>query len=887
MFKEITVRLFYVMVFMKDDNNQNLEIMCNNILILSKYMAKLRNFSDFFAALQETFFNTQHFYQFKLLPRDSAISDTFLEHMLSRFLEFRDLNVDNLEEKKLTVDEVFQKFATYLLFYLNYETDQSGEVALKKCEKLMLVVFNLQLVTSNEILVNCGKFLNYFIKFLIPENRDSCPAIAKRMAYYMEKICEGSVLNHNQSAIDTVTVLSIFFEKNKFLNSKLKELSKETIVEFLPMIKLTLSLSQEPSRKACEIKSCEKNNKKHTVTNMTRMAMKLFEVYASKTKEDEIDENALFLVTQITIFHFDVLGRLTCSTKTSNEHNDIRRMFGCFSNRPKTNASKWTIKIFEVILKYVFTNNLQALVSPITTLLSKYYTENGDTINQARVEWLSILCADKEKGEAFSNLCYNWAVKKQNLSKEELKTVLLGITQLEFGFQTDLIPNQTSNEDVFTLILETISVFNHKSFRPIQESLIEMVMRKPIEYPVNMVSLLFYASDTLLITYRSEIQYQKREFLKKPKSDQIHLSLAILGSISYTIYAQELRKELKSIEISSMHSRELDLKNLSLKKEQENLLELKESLNHIEFLLKRLEKLSLKEKTQIMGILKRNIRHFQLSGWQVEEILCCKFLFQVSRDIFNLEGQLLAMGNLVNNIYFLTKSPESATMFPGLLQTIVNEGYPLIFSKLKTLKNETEPVQILVVFCVCNMIKLNADLGKKHLVYDQLQYLRSCIDSVKSSSDLTVLDMQFNLVSYQLFLKYSSESNVNHLLVIREIFSSIRLLHKLSDLYSLHIYDVLVEMISFGVPRYETKGMEFYICTVLKFFMDLGSATRVMDVMLMYCNWGLYCENVDKCQPVMEYVVDILDLEQSKIKAIDFLQELEEKDKVVSDLINS
>lgn len=847
------------MVYMKDTSTENNEIMCRNVLLLSKYLFKLGNYTEFFNLAKESFFNPKHFYQIKLFTSSTPASDLFLEHYLTRLWEFRDTTDEHLSAKGMTSGELFEKFFQIFLFYVNHEAKQGMGSKYTLTDKLISVLLNLPLAKNNKEICNAIKCLYSVVQLMKDSATKSQDTACKLLYQYMARICDKAILNTSPCASDVLATIAVMLERNPyFLDDKnLQTMSLESFRYLLLTVKLTVSLNVEPAKLVCEIKDCVKGSKKHTITNLTRFAQKLFVAYVSKlTDNDPIDEDLLATVTQLVIFHFHVLERLSCSSRVANEHNDVRRLYSTFAHRGKANPPANVLKIFEIVLKYALQRNLSALVNPLALLLIKYYTETNDQVNGDRIEWLNLICRNGDfETAAFDNCCYNWAVKKQKLTKEEMMPILQTMRDTKFEYNTEMLPKEIKPNEVFLRVLESIAVHNLKAFRVLQECLVDILLEQSKECSAEVVNLLFHATEGQILTYKEVVTRNKEFFLETSSS----VPLSVLHSLEYQVYVAELRQDLKTVDMNVLQSREVALTMLTLQRENEQLENLRVSLQHLRK-IPSIRKIPPHEQRQVMGTLKRNIRYFQLSGLELEEVSACELLYEWSKEVKDVEGTLLAMGNLMNHVHFIIKDEQCRAMFPKLIQTINGEGTSLLKTQLKTIGQAKEPQQILIVFGIGNMIKLSADLGRRERCYDYLRVLKQKIDEIRpmDREEQSVNELQYNLISFQLFLKYAPESKVNPLMVARKLFSAVRLLHKVSDLYPLSLYDVLVELFCFSVPRYETKGLDFFICTVLKYFMGIGSVTRILDVLLIYSNWALCCENLEKCLPAMEYVAEIL-----------------------------
>lgn len=360
-------------------------------------------------------------------------------------------------------------------------------------------------------------------------------------------------------------------------------------------------------------------------------------------------------------------------------------------------------------------------------------------------------------------------------------------------------------------------------------------------------------------TIRRNKEFFEKEQKKHKSSSHWRIPLAVLNSLEYQVYNAELRHDLKKIDMNVLQNKEVPLPSLSLARDNAQLEYLRSSMDHLQDISSGKPPIDPWHAKQVVGTLKRNIRFFQLAGLEFEEVNACRLLYDLSRQLKDTESSLLAMANLMNHVHFIIHDERCRKEFPHLLRTINGEGSDLLANHLKTLETVKEPLQILIVFGIGNIIKLNADLGRLEKSHEYLCTLRQKIDEVSAEKEeQSVNQLQYDLISFQLYLKYAPQSQVNPLMVVRRLFLAVRLLHKVSDLYALYLYDVLVELFCFSVPRYETKGLDFFICTVLKYFMGIGSVTRILDVLLIYSNWALCCENLEKCVPAMEYVADIL-----------------------------
>lgn len=591
--------------------------------------------------------------------------------------------------------------------------------------------------------------------------------------------------------------------------------------------------------------------------------MKLFVVQVNRLNDGEVvDEEIMRTIAELNKFHFFKLGRLQCPSKAYNEHLDIRRVYNAFVNRSKINPSPYLIELFEDILSYTFNHNLQTLVVPTLSLLSKYYQDGDHWREFNRIEWMLLLMSlAKDDHENLAKICFNWAVKRQTLSKEEINATISQILDMKFDFKTDLFNGADLKPiAVFTSILENIAAYNYKAFKVIQECLLNAILKTNVECPFQLINLLFHAPGDMLTLYASEIEKCEERFASEPgnTSTRVDVARAVLHTLQYAQYVEELRKEFQTVKINSLYKRELDLSSLSLKREQQEMGHLLASLKSIVSVVDSQAALSAIEVTQIKGILKRNIRYFQLAGLELQEVHSCKLLYDIAVKNEDMDSQLLAIGNLIMHSYFIMNDPCCRAQFPRLAELLSKTGYGLLCGKLERLHEQKEPTQIIIVFGICNMIRVTADSSAPEHVYDQLKYLKMKIDSTQTTTT-SVTEMQFQLLSYQLFLRYTTASALIHLAVIREIFSTVRLLHKTTDLYSLSIYDVLVDMVSYGVSRYEHKGLDYYIGAVLQFFMGLGCVRRILDSLLIYGNWVLHCENMEKCEPILRYIAEIIE----------------------------
>lgn len=861
LFKEITTRLYYVMVYMKDTSPENVEIMCKNVLLLSKYLLKHSNYSEFFSLAKESFFNPKHSYLIKLFGNHpSPDHDLFLEHFLTRLWEFREFTEEKLSGLEMTMGDLFEKFYQIFIFFVNYE-GKTPQSKYPITDKLISVLLNLQLVKANKEICNSVKCLYSLIQLMKGESNQEMAA--KLLFMYMGRICEKTILNSSPFAADALATIAIILEKSPyFLEEKnFLVLSLESVRYLVQTIKITLSLNVEPAKMLCEFKDCVKGAKKHTITNLTRFAQKLFVAYVGQLDDnDALDEDILAIVTQLVIFHFHVLERLTCPSRVANEHNDIRRLYSTFAHRSKAKAPASVLKIFEIVLKYVLQRNLSALLNPLATLLIKFYAEANDQSNGDRIEWINFLCKhrDSDQGTAFDNCCYNWAVKKQKLTKEELTPILLTIRDMKLDYNSELIPKNVDPSEIFLRMLESIAMLSYKAFRVLQECLVELLLEQyTTECSEEVVNLLFYATENQIASYTGAIERNIQFFESKGGPDR-HIILAVLRSLQYQVYNAVLRNELKSCDMNLLLNREASLSQINIHRDNEQLQSLKISLGYLRKIASA-KQLSPRQARQVVGTLKRNIRFFQLSGLVLEEVCSCKLLYDLSIELADDENALLAMANLMNHVHFIIKDEHCQKQSPHLIRLIDGEGTDLLVKHLRIMQKAKDPIQVLVVFGIGNIIKLNADLGRLEKSYEYLCMLKQKIDEVSVEKDEPNLNqMQYELISFQLFLKYASQSQVNPLMVVRKLFSAVRLLHKVSDLYALYLYDVLVELFCFSVPRYETKGLDFYICTVLKYFMGIGSVTRILDVLLVYANWALCCENLEKGTPVMEYIAEIV-----------------------------
>lgn len=859
LFKEITTRLYYVMVYMKDPSVDNIEIMCKNVLLLSKYLLKQGSCNEFFNLAKESFFNPKHSYHIKVFVNQSSpANDLFLEHFLTRLWEFRDYTEEQLVTKELTSGELFERFFQIFIFYVNYEGRQEN-CKYPLTDKLISVLLNLQLAKSNKEICNAIKCLYSLVQLMKEEaNQETA---AKLLYQYMARICEKTILNSSPFASDALATIAVVLERSPYFidDKNLHSLSIESVRYLLQTIKLTVSLNVEPTKLVCEMKDCVKGARKHTITNLTRFAQKLFVSYVSQLEDTvTIDEDILATVTQLVIFHFHVLERLTCSTRMASEHNDVRRLYSTFANRSKANPPASLLKIFEIVLKYALQRNLSALVNPLAMLLIKYYTEANDQLNCDRIEWINLLCKHQDSAQtaAFDNCCYNWAVKKQKLTSEELTPILMTLRDTKLDYNTEMIAKDLKTTEVFQRILESIAVLNFKAFRVLQECLVEMILGQWTDQcSEEIVNLLFYATENQILNYKEAIEQNKQFFEKQQTS--CNIPLAVLHSLEYQVYIAELRQKLKSMDMNVLQSREVPLTMLSVARDNEQLDILRQSLQELQKVTSTKQLTDPRQARQVIGTLKRNIRFFQLAGLEFEEVQSCKLLYNLSKGLKDVEGSLLAMANLMNHVHFIINDERCRREFPDLIRTINGEGSELLVQHLKKIHEAKEPLQILIVFGIGNIIKLNADLGRLEKSYEFLCTLRQKVDEI-SVEEQSVNQLQYELISFQLYLKYAPQSQVNPLMVVRKIFSAVRLLYKVSDLYALYLYDVLVELFCFSVPRYETKGLDFYICTVLKYFMGIGSVTRILDVFLIYCNWALCCENLEKCVPAMEYLAEIV-----------------------------
>lgn len=849
---------------MKDDSVENVEVMCRNVLLLSKCLLKTKNYPDFFSLAKDTFFNPKHMYQLKLFTSPSTAHDLFLEHYLTRLWELRDLTDKDLSSG-LSADDILEKFFQIFLFYVNYEAKQPHS-KYTLTDKLISVLLNVNALTkSNKETCNSVKCLYALIQVMKADSGQE--TAIKGLVQYMTRISEKTVLNSTPVIANTLATIGLVLEKNAFFGgdeANLRAIPVEGVRNLLHMIKLTVSLNVEPSQLVCEMKDCGKGSKKHTITNWTRFAQKLFVAYVAQLGEDEpLDEDLLTTVTQLIIFHFHVLDRLACASRAANEHNDVRRLYTAFAPRSKSNPHASVLKIFEILLKYLLQRNLAPLVNPLITLLLKYYTETNDQSNCTRLDWINMLCLydNEAQIENFNNYCYNWAVKKQNLTKEAVQTMLQTMLTVKLDYQTEIIPQCVDEKRVILSILESIAAPSFKAFRIVQECLVERIVDEYEDSWEDLVNVLFYATESQVILYKEKIDRAKAYFDKQKDTIANRISQAVLYSLTYQVYIAELRSHLKTVDITGLHNRELDLSVLSIERDSQELVGLRRSLAQLE-MIKTTNSLTPRQLRQVVGTLKRNARFFQLAGLEFEEVSACRLLFEFGKELKDVESSLLAMANLMNHVHFIIKDEKCRSAFPNLIRVITGEGSNLLIAQLKKLPEAKESLQTLIVFGVGNMIKLNADLGRKEKCYEYLQYLKQKIAETEKKKNKDegpgVTDLQYNLISYQLFLKYAQKSNVNHLMVAREIFSAVRLLHKASDLYALYLYDVLVELFCFSVPRYETKGLDYYILLVLKYFMGTGSVARILDVLLVYSNWSMCCENIEKGLPAMEYMADIM-----------------------------
>lgn len=847
---------------MKDDSAENVEVMCRNVLVLSKCLLKDKNYTEFFNLAKETFFNPKHMYQLKIFTSPSTAHDLFLEHFLTRLWELRDLTCEDLP-KGLSASDILEKFFQIFLFYVNYEA-KHPDSEYNLTDKLISVLLNLNWLTkANKETCDSVKCLYSLIQVMKADSGQE--TAIKGLLQYVTRITEKTVLNCTPVIANALATIGLVLEKNAFFGDEanLKAIPVEGVRNLLHMVKFTVGLNVEPGKLVCELKDCVKGSKKHTITNWTRFAQKIFVAYVGQLGEDEaIDEDLLTTVTQLIIFHFHVLDRLSCPSRAANEHNDVRRLYSTFATRSKSNPHASVLKIFEILLKYLLQRNLAPLVSPLLTLLLKYYTEMNDQSNCTRLDWINMLCLHDNAGQSdnFNNYCYNWAVKKQNLTKEAVQTMLQTMLATKLDYQTEIIPKCVDEKRIILSILESIAAPSIRAFRTVQECLVERIVDKCEDSWEDLVSVLFYATESQVITYKEDIDRAKAYFDKQKDTIANCTSKAVLYSLTYQVYIAELRRHLKSVDISALHNRELDLSVLSVERDNQELMGLRRSLGYLEK-INAANHLSSRQIRQVVGTLKRNARFFQLAGLEFEEVSACRLLYEIGKELKDVESSLLAMANLMNHVHFIIKDEKCRTAFPNLIRVITGEGSNLLLTQLKKLPGAKESLQTLIVFGVGNMIKLNADLGRKEKCFEYLQYLKQKIEETTNKikdDGMGVTDLQYNLISYQLFLKYAQKSNVNHLMVAREIFSAVRLLHKASDLYALYLYDVLVELLCFSVPRYETKGLDYYILLVLKYFMGTGSVTRILDVLLVYSNWSMCCENIEKGLPSMEYMADIM-----------------------------
>lgn len=866
LFKEITSRIYYVMVYMKDTSLENIEVMCRNVLVLSKHLLKQSNYTEFLNLAKETFFNPKHGYHIKLFSgTHSPANDLFLEHFLTRLWEFKDSTETSLSSKGLGSMELYEKCYQVFLFYLNYEAKRPLS-KYSVTEKLISVFLNLNLTKENKDVCNSIKCLYSIVQLMKGENQENA---CKLLYQYMGRICEKTILNSSPVASDAVATISVVLERNAYFNedTNIANFSAECVRYLLQTIKLTVNLNVEPDKPLCEMKDCIKGAKKHTITNLSRFAQKLFVAYVEKLPDNQgIDEEILAIVTQLVIYHFHVLDRLNCPSRMAYEHNDVRRLYSTFAHRSKAIPPAGVLKIFEILLKYALQRNLAVLVNPLAMLLIKYYAETNDQSNCDRVEWIVLLCKhdDPAQSASFDNLCYNWAVKKQKLTKEELTPILQTLKNMKLDYTTEIIPVNLNVANVFRKILEAVAVHNYKAFRVLQECLVELILDESTDQcSEDIVNLLFYATENQIVNYK-ECIIRNREYFERPekttKDIQCNVPLAVIYSLEYQVYNAELRQKLKSLDMNALQRGEaVSLQMLSVQNENVHLGKLRESLHQLQKITSVTQLKGPQQTKQVIGTLKRNIRYFQLAGLEFEEISSSKLLYDLSKELKDTEGTLLAMANLINHVHYIIKDEKCRKQFPKLILTINGEGTRLLVDNLKSLRETKESLQILIVFGIGNIIKLNADLGRLEKSYGYLRTLKQKIDEVRvDSQEPSVNDLQYQMISFQLFLKYAPQSQVNPLMVVRKLFSAVRLLYKACDLYALYMYDVLVELFCFSVPRYETKGLDFYICTVLKYFLSIGSVIRVVDVMLIYANWALCCESLDKCSPIMDYVVGIL-----------------------------